>query len=169
MLQKAIPAFGARQKTIYFTVLMAIAIAAPYFGNQFVTGPVVNATLLIAVALLGTREALLIAIFPSIIALATGTLPLPLAPQIPFIIGGNALFIAVFSLFKTRNYWLGAVTGSLVKFGFLFGTSTIITSLILNQTLAAKVSYILGWPQLVTALAGSIIAYTFLRLVKAEN
>ena len=171
MNARAITISSGRTKAVIFATMMAIAIAAPYLGNQFITGPIVNATLIIAAATLGLREAMLIAVFPSITALATGLLPVPMAPQVPFIIGGNVALIAVFSWLKNKNYWLGVVSGALVKFGFLFGTSaTIVASLLANETLAAKVTYMMSWPQLVTALAGGIIAWGFLWFVKpADN
>ncbi|HCP60545.1 MAG TPA: iron hydrogenase, partial [Dehalococcoidia bacterium] len=78
-----------REAVITFVVLLGIATVAPLSGSQFITGPIVNATLLIAVALLGMRDGILIGLIPSTIALATGLLPAVLAPMIPFIIVGN--------------------------------------------------------------------------------
>ena len=73
-----------------FLILLVVATLAPYTRNQYISGTIVNCTLLIATATLGIRAGLLICIIPSTIALATGLLPPVLAPMIPFIILGNA-------------------------------------------------------------------------------
>lgn len=155
-----------RTAVITFVVLLGIASAAPLIRNQFITGPIVNATLLIAVALLGMRDGLLIGLIPSSIALAVGLLPPVLAPMIPFIIVGNAILVVTFGYLRSKNYWLGLVSGSVLKFAFLFGTSSIVINLLLNQKVATSVAVMMSWPQLVTALAGGLLAYGFLRGTK---
>ena len=157
-----------RTRAIEFVALLGIAIAAPLVSshNQFIAGPIVNATLIIAVASLGMRDALLIGLIPSSVALAVGLLPPVLAPMIPFIIVGNAILVITFGYLRQRNYWLGLVSGSILKFAFLFGTSTVVISLLLDQNLAPSVAAMMSWPQLVTALAGGVIAYGFLRAIK---
>ena len=155
-----------RTAVITFVVLLGIASAAPLIRNQFITGPIVNATLLIAVALLGMRDGLLIGLIPSSIALAVGLLPPVLAPMIPFIIVGNAILVVTFGYLRSKNYWLGLVSGSVLKFAFLFGTSSIVINLLLNQKVATSVAVMMSWPQLVTALAGGLLAYGFLQGTK---
>jgi hypothetical protein len=158
-----------RTRVIGFVLLLGIATVAPLFHNQFITGSVVNATLVVAVALLGMRDAILVGLIPSSIALAVGLLPPVLAPMIPFIIVGNAIFVVTFGYLRQRNYWLGLVSGSILKFAFLFGTSSIVISLLLNQNLASSVAVMMSWPQLVTALAGGMIAYGVLQGLRKQN
>lgn len=155
-----------KESVITFVVLLGIATAAPLCHNQFITGPIVNATLLVAVALLGIRDGILIGLIPSSIALAVGLLPPVLAPMIPFIIVGNAILVLTFGYLRNKNYWLGLVSGSVLKFAFLFGTSSVVTSLLVNQKVAANVAVMMSWPQLVTALAGGLLAYGFLQGTK---
>jgi hypothetical protein len=149
-----------------FVALLGIASAAPLLHNQFVVGPIVNATLLIATVLLGVRGGILIGLIPSTIALSTGLLPAVLAPMIPFIIVGNAILVVTFGYLRDKNYWLALVSGSILKFAFLFGTSGIVISLLLNQKIASSVAMMMSWPQLATALAGGLVAYGFLRGTK---
>jgi hypothetical protein len=149
-----------------FITLLGIATIAPLIGNQFITGSIVNATLLISVAILGIQNGLLIGIIPSIIALATGLLPAVLAPMVPFVIMGNALLVLLFGYLLKRNYWLGAITGAILKFGFLWATSSIVIDLLVNQQLAGKVAMMMSWPQLVTVVIGSLLAYGTLRLLR---
>ncbi len=153
-----------RTEIIIFSVLLGAATLAPLIGNQFITGTIVNSCLLLAAATLGIRAALLIGILPSTIALATGLLPAVLAPMIPFIILGNTILVMVFDYLKRTNYWLGAVTGAVLKFGFLYAMISIVSDLIINKNIVSNVAYMMSWPQLVTALAGSFAAFGILYL-----
>ena len=145
-------------------LLIAVAVIVPLFHYQPITGPIVNAVLFISVALLGLPTALFICLIPSVIALAIGLLPPVLAPMIPFIMISNALLIIVFNWLKDKNYWLGIILSSGLKFIFLFSTSSIVINLLLNKAVATKVAIMMSWPQLITALVGGVLAYLFLRI-----
>ena len=151
---------------VQFTSLMAVATLAPFLLSQAIVGPMVNATLFVSVVLLGARNAVLIGILPSLVALSTGLLPPVLAPMIPFIMTGNILLIMIFGSLRKKNYWLGMVTASILKFVFLFGASSIVIDLLLNKSVAPKVAMIMSYPQLFTALSGGLIAFLFLRYIK---
>ncbi len=158
-----------KQNTIaltQFVVLIGIATVAPLFHNQWTTGPIVNATLFVAAALLGTHNAILVGLFPSLIAMSVGLLPAPLAPMIPFIMVSNAILIITFSYFWKKQFWGGMLSASILKFGFLFATSTLVTGLLLKPELAGKVAVIMSWPQLATALLGGVIAFGVLKVMK---
>jgi hypothetical protein len=156
-----------KERVVTFIMLLAIASAAPLIGHQqFITGPIVNATLLAATVLLGVRGGLLIGLIPSSIALSAGLLPPVLAPMIPFIIVGNAILVVTFGYLRDKNYWLALVSGSILKFAFLFGTSSVVINLLLNKNVASNVAMMMSWPQLVTALAGGVIAYGILRGIR---
>ncbi|MDP2812188.1 MAG: iron hydrogenase [bacterium] len=151
---------------IQFATLLGIATVAPLFHQQWLTGPIVNAMFLIAVALLGTQTAIMLALLPSTIALAVGLLPAILAPMVPFIIISNTIFILGFDLLRKNNYWLGVFLGSILKFIFLWSTSSVVINLLLKKEIASQVSAMMSWPQLATALIGGIIAYIFLKGLK---
>ena len=156
-----------KEALLTLAVLIGIAIAAPLlFKQQLITGTIVNATLIIGVSLLGARDGLLIGLLPSSVALATGLLSPALAPLIPFIIIGNAILVLTFSYLSRINYWVGVIVGSLLKFGFLYGTSTVVIGLLINKQVAPAVAQTLSWPQLVTALAGGILAFGLVKLVR---
>ncbi|MBU4369834.1 hypothetical protein KKG58_03690, partial [Patescibacteria group bacterium] len=149
-----------------FLFLTSIITIAPLFHFQPVTGPIVNAILFISVCLLGTEYTLLIGLIPSVIALSTGLLPAILAPMIPFVMLSNAILIITFAHLRNKNYWLGIIVASVLKFIFLFTTSSVVVNLLLKKEIAAKVAGMMSWPQLVTALAGGVIAYIFLSSLK---
>jgi len=154
-----------RSKIIVFTqfsALLGIAIIAPLFHQQMVTGPIVNATLFVSAIILGREMGIFIGLIPSVIALSVGTLPPALAPMVPYIMMSNAVLILTFYFFKDVNYWLAVAVASFFKFLFLFATSSIVVGLLLNKHLADSVSMMMSYPQLLTALAGGILAKIFL-------
>jgi hypothetical protein len=144
---------------IKFAVLFGIAILAPLAQNQLITGTIVNATLLAAVFVLGLRGAAAIAFFPSIVSLGLGLLPGVMAPMIPFIVMGNLMFAGIFTLLKDKNYWLGSIGGSVLKFVWLFATSQAVISLFIQKPMAAKIAAMMSWPQLFTALSASALVF----------
>jgi len=149
-----------------FATLIGIATIAPLFGQQAITGPIINATLFISVMLLGVQGAVLIGLVPSLIALSVGLLPSMLAPMVPFIMLGNVILVIVFNYFKERSFWLGVISSSILKFVFLFSTSSIVINLLSKKEIASKITMTMGWFQLLTALAGGLIAYIFLNNFK---
>lgn len=150
-----------------FTVLLAVAVFVPVFSHsQAVTGPIVNAALFIAAALLGPAAAILIGLVPSVIALSFGLLPLVLAPVIPFIMVSNAILVSTFHYLRRDNFVLGVAAASVLKFLFLFGISYSAVNLFTGQEIAQKAAAMMSWPQLLTALAGGALAYIVLKAAK---
>lgn len=147
-----------------FSVLVLVAVITPLLGhNQAITGSIVNATIFISVVLLGPQSAILVGLVPSVVALSVGLLPAVLAPMIPFIMIGNTILVLGFNYLRQKNFWLGVIVASTLKFLFLFFMSSVVVNLILKQELAQKVSLMMSWPQLLTALGGGCVAYLFLR------
>ncbi|MFA5995722.1 MAG: hypothetical protein WCW27_02985 [Patescibacteria group bacterium] len=147
-------------------VIMAVMVIVPLFNFQFITGPLVNACLLLIVMLAGLNQARFAALIPSIIALSVGLLPVALAPTIPYIMLANIIFVTVFDKMRVKNYWYGVIAASLAKFAFLAASSYIVGQLMFGQAIAAKATAMLSWPQLLTALGGGIIAYAILKALK---
>ena len=139
---------------------------APLVKQQLIVGPIVNATLFISAATLGTAGAIMVGLVPSVISISVGLLPAILAPVIPFIMISNALLVSVFAIFRKRNFFLGIVAASVVKYLFLYATSSMVISLLLKKEVASSVAQMMSWPQLVTALAGGVLAWVSLRGAK---
>ena len=121
--------------------------------RQEITGPLVNAMLLLAVGAVGIPSAMALGALPSIIAIARGTHPLPLLPMVPFIVLGNAAFVGVFGMLRGRNFALAAGVASVAKLAVLSLTATYVVHL------PGPLAAMMGLPQLYTALAGAVIAY----------
>ena len=151
---------------VKFLALFGIIFAAPFFPNQVLTGPIVNAILFISVVILGIKGAALLALTPSLVALAVGSLPLVLLPMVPFIMAGNLIMIYTFNYLRFRNYWSGVISAGILKYLFLYSTSFIVINLVIKKQLASSISLMMSWPQLATAILGGIIAYFFLKSIK---
>ncbi len=150
-----------------FSGLMAIALIAPLLQYQAITGTMVNAVLFISVIALGVKAGLLIGLIPSLIALSFGLLPIVLAPMVPFIVVANMILVLAFNYLRKNNYWFAVVSASFLKFIFLFGIVSVLAGLFLKETTALKAAAVMmGWPQFLTALAGGLIAYLFLKAIK---
>ena len=149
-----------------FSALMGLAIIFPLLGSQLVSGPLVNALLFIAVYFLDLKSAILVALVPSLAALSIGLLPAVLAPAIPFIMLGNVILVIAFYYLKDRNYWLGVAGASFFKYIFIYSGSALVINLFLKGAVAAPIALMLGWPQLLSALSGGVIAYLFLKFIR---
>jgi len=153
--------------------LSGITMLVPFFVHlQWITGPFVNAMLIIILFILGIRSALLMCLIPSLMALAAGLLPVVLAPSVPFIMMSNAIYILcidwIYNNFKenTNGYWWGIFVGSTIKFFFLFVSVNVVSKLVINNELTMKVAQMFSWSQLVTALIGGMIAWLVLKWLK---
>jgi len=152
-----------------FVLFVAIVAVAPFVKQQFIVGPVVNATLFISAATLGISGAIMVGLVPSVISISVGLLPAVLAPMIPFIMISNAILVSVFAPLRKRSFFLGVVAASVVKYLFLYATSSVVISLLLKKELAHQVALMMSWPQLLTALLGGILAFFFLKATKIRT
>ncbi len=154
---------------IQFIVLLLIVCLAPMVNNQIITGTIVNASLLIAVVLLGMRGAILLSVLPSLVSLSFGLLPMVMAPMVPFIIIGNISLVYIFNLLRKKNFFLGLIPAALVKFSFLFLVSNFLISFFIKQSVADKIAVMMSYPQLITALMGGIVSFIIIKKINLDN
>jgi hypothetical protein len=185
------------QRITYTALFLAIALIVQLLRfPQPITGPAINAVLLLSTMLVGPWEAIFIGCLTPGIAWVFGIIPPVLGPLIPFIILANVLLIVIFyqiyrltlpqqSLFPTNNsprfrfspltiMTAGVGLAALVKFSFLF----FITRSFLNYL------YQIGWikvaipafallafqlPQLYSALAGGFLAMVIYGYLQKSN
>lgn len=134
-------------------VLLALTAAIQLAGlPQPVTGPAVNAMLLLTGLVVGPSSGVLVGVFTPVIALYRGILPPPLAPMVPFIGLGNAVFVLAFLLLRQRQVYVALAAAAAAKFMVL---STAVRLLV---AVPGPVAYAMGVPQLVTALVGGAVA-----------
>jgi len=161
------------QSLTQFIGLSGIALFLPFLiHSQWITGPIINAIFVLALFLTGIRSALIICLIPSLMAMSGGLFPVILAPAVPFIMVGNAIFVLTIDWFynkakdSNQGYWLGIVFGAALKFVWLFLSVSFISRLLIKQELAVKVAEMMSWPQFATAVMGGMIAWTALKWLK---
>ncbi len=162
-MKNNIKALVLNKEAVLTLALAGAAVVAPLFHQQLVTGTIVNAALFSAVMLVGFRAAAVVAVVPSLIALAAGTLPAAMAPMVPFIMAGNIALAGVFSLLKNQNYALAAGIAALAKFGILVLSANVVLAALTHGKITLALASMMGWPQLVTAIFGSILAFALIR------
>lgn len=149
------------QLKVSLILSLLIFFIPAFVHQQFLTGPIVNALLILSFLYLGKSRAFFLAMIPSTVALSRGLLPIALAPMVPFIMISNCLYIFVFAKFagksKFKDY-LAVVSASTVKALFLMAISKFLMQQILAAPLASKVLVMMSWPQLWTAVVGGVLA-----------
>lgn len=142
-------------------LLLAVTLVVQMAGlPQPITGPAVNAMLILATLFVGPWGAVAIGLLTPWVAFLRGTLPAPLGPAIPFIIAGNALLVlvywAVLRLSRSRplgpGSWAGLLLAAFAKYAVIAGAVQFLLHL------PPKLAGALGLPQLFTALIGGFIA-----------
>lgn len=156
-----------------FLALATVAMTLPFLVHlQWLTGPIVNAVLILALFLVGIRAALVLALVPSLMALSSGLLPAVLAPVVPFIMISNVILVLSIEYFyknakkEFNGYWLGVLIGAAGKFLFLYFNVSLIVGLLMKKEVSDKVILLMSWPQFVTAVLGGMIAWGILKWLK---
>jgi len=156
-----------------FLGLSSVATLLPFFIHlQWISGPIVNAILILILFIVGIRSALVVCLIPSIMALTGGLLPIILAPVVPFIMISNVIFVITLEWFYQQNknefngYWLGVLAGAGLKFLFLTASVNFLGRLFIKQELTIQVAKMMSWPQFATALTGGLIAWVILKWLR---
>jgi hypothetical protein len=176
MFTKAIPleSNGKLFNLARSALFLVLAVLLPSLGlPQSITGPLVNALLILAVETAGLGTALIVGILTPMTALLHGVLPLPLMVMIPFIALGNAMLTSVYNALRGRSRLLALVAGATAKLVLLSVAVTWLAERPLSLLVGGAAQKVLLppslvqmmlWPQLVTALAGGLLALGALRL-----
>ena len=162
-------------------LLLAICIISQYFKtiSPYITGPIVNATLILAVLGSGLFSGILLSIIAPITAFFFTGSPLMAAVPLmfPVIMLGNLIlvFCVYYSQSRTKsnkNLIAGLAVGSILKSIFLGGLVVLVILPLFHNALATKIpnpEKLAGFlttikmtfsvTQLITAVIGSVIAY----------
>lgn len=168
-----------REKTRWITrtaAILALLLGVQFFTRslgQLVTGTGVN--LLLALSLLcgGWWCGFTVALLSPLLAFLMGVGP-ALLPLVPAISAGNIVLVAALRVFCKSprekpglRAYAAAVAASVLKFAalYLMVAVLLIPALSLPEKQAAAMSAMFTWPQLVTALIGSLLAATVAPLI----
>lgn len=162
-------------------MLLALAFIIIFIGsrlegatfNQVVVGPLVNTVIIVAVMATDLKYGILISFATPILAVITGQFPAAGAPFVPFImIGNGVLSVTVWFMDKyVKKYglYIGIVVGAVLKALVLTVSIRYLVVLFgigLPKPLIAKLSVMMSYPQLYSAIAGGIIAVIFYSVYK---
>lgn len=155
-------------------VFQAIGRAYPQISQSFV-GPAVNGVLILTALICGTSWGVAVGGLTPLLAYMTGQLQAAMGPFIPFIMIGNILFVLCAGLMKRYKPYgkeAGIVLGSVLKFSFLYFSALkliYVFNLDIKPPVAKKLAVTMGYPQLITALAGGIIALILIKLLEKRK
>lgn len=153
-------------------LLVTMQFATAAFGNQFITGSIVNLMLIVSLLTCGPATGLTVAIISPMCASLVGVGP-AFPPLIPFIALGNIVFVAAWTLLGLANKhdktgisykvigFLSAVAAAAAKFLTLYASVVLLAIpyiLNLNEKQSAMLTLSFSYPQLITATIGGIIA-----------
>ena len=156
-----------KEKILIFSVLAVLAVYFPtIIHSQPVTGSLVNMSLILAVFFLGPLAAVLLALMPSLFALASGLLPPVLLPMVPFIITGNIILIAVYYYLGRKSFLPAVLAAAATKSLFLFASVNFLISFLPNGEKMLPLAQMMGLAQFLTAVTGGVLAYTVLSFVQ---
>ncbi|MFH0973856.1 MAG: hypothetical protein V1817_03670 [Candidatus Micrarchaeota archaeon] len=160
---------GFLNRQTYLLLLCSLCFLVPFaLGEpQLVVGTIVNAALVAGAFKLRGWELLPLVTLPSLGALSRGLVFGPWTPylalMIPFIwLGNAALVFAVkrFAVLEKKGFAFGNAAGIAAKVALIFGAACALYSL---GALPIVFLAAMGILQLVTALAGSALAFGFLK------
>ena len=153
-------------------ILLAVCIASQFFKNLsvYVTGPIVNTTIIIAALAVGLAGGLIIAVIAPVTAYFIAASPIISAVPLilPMIMLGNCILAVLVWLFEKKFTFparliVGMLAGSLLKAGFMALAivkvlfSLFAAALSEKQLALGKVTF--SVTQLITALTGSVLAF----------
>jgi len=173
------------EKVLWITrtaVLIALTVVLQaltlQFGNQFITGSIVNLMLIIAVMTCGLSTGLTVGAFTPVLPTLLGFGPL--WPIVPFIAAGNMALVTAWHFIGGREilnryaaYGIALVTGATAKFlALYFGVVQLAIPYILGlpeeSPASIAMSFMFSYPQLITASIGGVCAILLLpALLKA--
>ena len=150
-------------------MLVTLGLLIPRLGlPQPITGPLVNALLILSVEMAGVGPAMFVGMVTPLSALFNGVLPLPLMVMIPFIALGNMTLMGLYGALRTKNRWPALGVAAVAKFAWLYATVTWLVARPLSVlvgttpqavTVSSSIAHTMQWPQLATALVGGCIAF----------
>lgn len=145
-------------------VLLAIAIVFQLTKmGQYVTGTGINAVLITAVSVCGLPWAAAIGIMTPVLAVVLGVQPPATVVLVPFIIAGNVVYATLFRILRKYNAYVGVIAAAVAKFILLYTAANVIVG-----KLPEPIKLAFSFPQLITAVAGGVIALIILRSVKKK-
>ena len=147
--------------------------------SQFITGPIINAILIIAALWVGLYSGIAIAVLTPILTFILAPSPImQLVPQMVLIVILGNLFIVIIPwLLRKKHQLIGIASGAVLKAAFLWcSVSLLIIPFFggqLKEPQKVMLTAMFSYNQLITAIIGGVIAYLLMlrlnKLFKGRN
>ena len=167
--------------------LTALLVTAQFttagFGNQYLTGSIVNLILAVSAISSGLAVGLTVAVISPVCAFLVGAGP-GFPALIPFIMLGNTTYILAWNILKRLGkneetgterkliYYSAPMAAALVKFLTLYVGVVFIAApylLELNEKQSAMITRMFSYPQFINALIGGIVAQIVNKYIMVKN
>jgi len=165
-----------RASMLLVFALIIILIGSRFGGvtfNSFVVGPLVNGVIITTVLITDTKFGILVGICTPILAVLTGQLAAPMVPFSPFIMLGNATYALLFGIsykyIKNYGSYAGIALGAVFKMIILLTSVKYLVPLFgvnIPKPVLTKLSVMMSYPQIITAVSGGIVALIFYSIYK---
>ena len=157
-----------------FVVALSLILTIELIGlPQPVTGPLINAMLLLIALLISPAAGVIAGTLTPLVALLRGQLPFVLWPMVPFIAIGNALWVTLFSAIRRSaplpcglSPWFGVLAAAITKALWLYAAARLLLPFVFGIHLPAQLLALMAAPQLFTALFGGAVALFLHRLLQ---
>jgi len=140
---------------------VALAVQSLKLPAQ-ITGIIINAVLFTAVALVHPLAGVAIGLATPWVAVAMGIMALVF--MAPYVMLANLTLVVVYTLLKKTSQFVAVVAASLAKYAFFIVTINYLVPLA-GKKLPAPALVVFGVQQLVTALAGGLLALIIVQTI----
>lgn len=164
-------------------IMLALTLVFQYVGrfiplgpnSNFVVGPLVNACLLVAAHFVGIGAGAIISVATPLFAALTNTTAT--APFVllfsPFIAAGNFIYVLFYWLLAKKGKTFAAIgiaIGAMLKFMLLSeGVKLMLGVKTMPAPAQKALTFMFGWPQLVTAAIGGILAMAIIAAIQRSQ
>jgi hypothetical protein len=161
----------------HLVISISLTLSLEVIGlPQPITGPLVNMMLILTTLILNPPAGIILGCISPLVAVMRGQLPAILLPMVPFIAIGNALLVLIFGTLRKKYHsakqplvspinWIALLSGSTIKFLWLYGAARIVLPIFLGVHLAPNFVAMMALPQFITAVIGSTLALAIYQML----
>ena len=146
--------------------MLAIALSVQSLHlPTYITGPSINAVLIVATVFTGILGGLLIGCITPLVALTMGIVHPIVIPLVPVIVIANCTLVVTFYLLKNKNHYIALIAASFAKF-FVFYIALNYLIKFFDLKIPALMLVAFQLPQLLTALVGGVVGVVVARYLQ---
>ncbi|EGO61835.1 hypothetical protein [Acetonema longum] len=140
-------------------------LPVPVFFSTVLIGTLVNATIIVAVRTAGVWPGMIVGVLTPVVAYFQQLLLLPLF-IIPVAVGNMIYAGSFYKIFRRGNLPAVIIAAMLKAASLYFAFAWLVPLTGLAAKQAAMIIFVMSWPQLVTAIAGGLLALVIGRRIR---